>query len=182
MAAAIWFCYGTAVGLQRRKKLRGYSFASLLDWWKWMLCKQTRCEPTLCAEIGLDYHSLRFEAARVVFRALRSCWVSNNPAAHCGWIRLVDARPCRSGWSLWLNQLAGFIRVFQEDVFMLKSVFELSWTGFHVLPRIFFFWEWQELFICQFSFLCICDAWIRQRGKKYESINLQCLLSDWFEE
>ena len=51
----------------------------------------------------------------------------------------MDARPCRSGWSLWLNQLAGFIRVFQEDVFMLKSVFELSWTGFHVLPRIYFY-------------------------------------------
>ena len=29
---------------------------------------------------------------------------------------LVVARPWRSGWSLLLNQLAGFIRVFQEDI------------------------------------------------------------------
>ena len=31
----------------------------------------------------------------------------------------------------------------------------------------------QNLFLCQLSFLCMFDAWIRQRGKKYESINLQ---------
>jgi hypothetical protein len=58
-------------------------------------------------------------------------------------VYLVVARPCRSGWSLWLNQLAGFIRVFQEDIFMMKCLrIVLGWVS--VFPRDIFFSEWQS--------------------------------------
>ena len=74
-------------------------------------------------------------------------------------VYLVVARPCRSGWSLWLNQLAGFIRVFQEDIDVRGEVSSnYLGLGFCVSQRYFLF-RMAELFSLSVLFLRE-DVWI----------------------
>ena len=132
---------GTPVGLQHRNEAeRGYTIGQPSRFWLTKVnAMQTgkMWNQSLCVGVELNYLSWGLKWLELWSMSCEAVGYLTIMQLTVN-VHLVVARPCRSGWSLWLNQLAGFIRVFQEDS-SWWSVFELSWAGFLCFPEIFSF-------------------------------------------
>lgn len=161
---------GTPAGLQHRNEAeRGYTIGQPSRFWLTKVnAMQTgkMWNQSLCVGVELNYLSWGLKWLELWSMSCEAVGYLTIMQLTAN-VYLVVARPCRSGWSLWLNQLAGFIRVFQEDIFMMKCLrIVLGWVS--VFPRDIFFSEWQSCSVYQSSFYAKMCGYYGSKWLLYE--------------